>query len=307
MPLACPYCNSSRFFKAGFRVTRTGKRIQRYLCRVCGRRFSLSPRLKVELNVSSQIVEVPNPGLELAETPSVNTPTLEPSLDEPPLPRGENVGSHNVSRVGESLNTLYSYSRNSREKESKKHPPADEPEMNLVTNEAMSTLVQQPGAAQGKANGELEGSLINFAWWLKKQGRSGATIENYCLMLRLLAKNNANLDDPESVKDVLARINKGLMWKEAAIRAYTSYLKMHKKTWEPPKINAIRKLPFIPTEAELDALITGCGPKTSALLRLLKETGVRVGEALRLTWSDIDMERRIITLNQPEKNGNPRI
>jgi integrase len=40
---------------------------------------------------------------------------------------------------------------------------------------------------------------------------------------------------------------------------------------------------------------------------LLKETGVRIGEARRLRWEDIDFTRKMITFNNPEKSGNLRI
>ena len=42
-------------------------------------------------------------------------------------------------------------------------------------------------------------------------------------------------------------------------------------------------------------------------LQLLKEAAMRAGEAVRLEWTDIDFERRIITLNKPEKRSNPRM
>ena len=74
-----------------------------------------------------------------------------------------------------------------------------------------------------------------------------------------------------------------------------------------PICKVSRKLPFIPTEEEIDALIAGCGKKTSTFLQLLKETGMRAGEANRLEWIDIDESNRTITLNNPEKNSNPRI
>ncbi|MBC7130759.1 site-specific integrase, partial [Candidatus Bathyarchaeota archaeon] len=67
------------------------------------------------------------------------------------------------------------------------------------------------------------------------------------------------------------------------------------------------RLPFIPLERELDDLIAGATRKTAAFLQLLKETGMRAGEALRLKWTDIDFERNVITLNAPEKGGNPRV
>jgi integrase len=34
---------------------------------------------------------------------------------------------------------------------------------------------------------------------------------------------------------------------------------------------------------------------------------MRIGECLRLDWDDIDLEQRIVVLNNPEKNGTPRM
>jgi integrase len=60
-------------------------------------------------------------------------------------------------------------------------------------------------------------------------------------------------------------------------------------------------------EAEIDSLIAGCGPKTATLLQLLKETGMRIGEALQLKWQDLDFERSTISINNPEKGSLSRI
>ena len=81
---------------------------------------------------------------------------------------------------------------------------------------------------------------------------------------------------------------------------------MHRKKWDPPRCKVTRKLPFIPTEQELDSLISGCGKKTATFLQLLKETGMRAGEATSLFWIDLDLQKRILVLNNPEKNGTPR-
>lgn len=67
-----------------------------------------------------------------------------------------------------------------------------------------------------------------------------------------------------------------------------------------------KEIPFIPLEKEIDALIAGCGKKVAASLQLLKETGMRIGEAWRLRWTDIDEERRTIRCRS-EKGGTPRI
>ena len=54
-------------------------------------------------------------------------------------------------------------------------------------------------------------------------------------------------------------------------------------------------------------MIASCGKKLSILLQLLKETAMRIGEATRLDWDDVDFEQRTVTLNNPEKHGNPRM
>jgi len=159
----------------------------------------------------------------------------------------------------------------------------------------------------GKQQQDVKGKLLEFAWWLKKKGRADKTIENYTKMLNLLAKEGCNLTDPEDVKDKLARLDKDKGWKFLATCSYTAFLKFLGLSWEAPSYKQTRKLPFIPTEKEIDELIASCGPKTAAFLQLLKETGMRCGEANRLRWIDVDLERRTITLNDPEKNGAARM
>jgi integrase len=92
----------------------------------------------------------------------------------------------------------------------------------------------------------------------------------------------------------------------AIVASYQKYAILNGIRWNPPKYEVNRKLPFIPLEREIDELIACCGKKMSAILQLLKETAMRIGEALRLEWTDVDFERRIIILNNPEKHGNPR-
>jgi integrase len=35
----------------------------------------------------------------------------------------------------------------------------------------------------------------------------------------------------------------------------------------------------------------------------LKETDTRIGEALKIDWSDLDTEKKTIAINHPEKQG----
>lgn len=157
------------------------------------------------------------------------------------------------------------------------------------------------------SNAEIKGELVGFLWWMKKEGFAESTITRRVRLLKTLSKRGANLLDPESVKLTIAKQD---IWspttKEHAVVTYTSFLKMHKGTWEPPKYRRLTKLPFIPTETEIDQLITSCNRKTSAFLQLLKETGMRSGEAWRLEWTDFDFENRTVRVT-PEKGGNPRM
>jgi integrase len=156
-------------------------------------------------------------------------------------------------------------------------------------------------------NAKIKGKLVELAWWMKKQGYADQSIRTYLTCLRVLHNQGANLFEQESVKDAMARQKWSNNRKRIAINAYTLFLKINGLHWEKPKCKVTRKIPFIPTEQELDALIAGCGRKTATFLQLLKETAMRAGEAKRLLWTDIDFEKRLITLNLPEKGGNPRI
>ncbi|MEM2419860.1 MAG: site-specific integrase, partial [Candidatus Bathyarchaeia archaeon] len=79
-----------------------------------------------------------------------------------------------------------------------------------------------------------------------------------------------------------------------------------KGSLQPPRYRRIRKLPFIPLEAEIDQLIAACSRKISAFLQLLKETGIRSGEAWQLKWTDLDLANNTVRVT-PEKGSEPRI
>jgi integrase len=152
---------------------------------------------------------------------------------------------------------------------------------------------------------------------MQKQGYDHETIRGWQNCLQALLRENADLLNPESVKEVLAKdtFKKTPRWgqyrRQNIINAYTLWLRVNKMhvwdKWEKPKNKITRKFPFIPTEQEIDALIAGSGRKNAAFAQLQKETAMRPGEAKILQWINIDSERNIITLNEPEKGSNPRM
>jgi integrase len=161
-------------------------------------------------------------------------------------------------------------------------------------------------AAGATENPKLSELLFSFAWWMKKQGYSDQSIATYIKILRTLAKRGANLYDSESIKEAIAKQQWASKRKATAVNAYSCLLIMIGGKWDPPVYKNVKKIPFIPTEQEIDQLIAGCGPKTAAFLQLLKETGMRAGEALRLTWNDLDFVNGTVRIT-PEKGSEPRI
>jgi integrase len=127
------------------------------------------------------------------------------------------------------------------------------------------------------------------------------------MSLQALVKRGANIFNPDSIKAVIASQTWSHSTKAQVIAAYKKFAVINNILWTPPKCEIIRKLPFIPLEKDIDELIASCGKKLSTVLQLLKETGMRIGEALRLDWSDVDFEKKTIVLNNPEKHGYPRM
>ena len=154
----------------------------------------------------------------------------------------------------------------------------------------------------------LKGILLKFEFYMQKEGQSAATIKNRSIRLETLAKRGANLFDSESVKATIA-LQK--TWsdgtKAIAVSTYNCFLEMEGLTWNPPNYKRKETIPFIPSEAELDMLIGGCGKNLSIFLQGLKETGADPGEFANIESKDINMELKAITLNHPVKGHRPRV
>lgn len=248
----CPNCGFAKVWRAGLRYSPFGDKIQRWLCRSCGLRFS-----------DPQDVQKAWSTMERAER-----------VERQSLKSGDNIVSNSQICVEEAKNL-------------------DPEQVNLQ---------QVPEKLR-----EIKGKLVQFAWRMQQEGytQDTARVTNSCL--RALISNGADLADPTSVKDVLAKGSWSPARKHNIISAYTLFLKFNDMSWTKPKCHVPQKFPFIPTEQEIDALIAASCKKHAALLTLLKETGMRVGEARRLEWTDIDSERNTITLNAPEKRSSPRM
>jgi integrase len=175
-------------------------------------------------------------------------------------------------------------------------------------NLAAAVQPEKPAAETAQTEKDFKSLLVQYSWWMQKQGYAFETIRLNTCALRTLINHGANLNEPETVKEALAKEQRwGSNRRRNIINAYTLFLKTHGKTWDKPKCQVTRKIPFIPMESEIDELIAGCPVTVATFLQLVKETAMRSGEAKRLKWTDIDFQRRIIILNEPEKGSLPRI
>jgi len=171
-----------------------------------------------------------------------------------------------------------------------------------LTEVAKQEQAQREGTLQ---TADVKGKIVEYSFWLLKQGYSKYTIQGRTKLLKRLAKLG-DLLNPESIKEVIAKQEWSTGRKVNAVDAYTSFLQMQNTKWQPPQYRRIRKLPFIPTENEVDQLIGGCNQRMATYLQLLKETGMRCGEACKLKWTDIDVENPSVRVT-PEKGSNPRL
>ena len=171
----------------------------------------------------------------------------------------------------------------------------------------VETRQKRAAGATKQSKEEIKGKIIEFAWKMKNEGYKESTIKVRSRYLRQLVRLGADLMDPESVKETIADRESWCETTKATVTgAYKLFTTIFNIPFTPPKYKMRHKLPFIPLEREIYELIAGCGKKTATFIRLLKETGMRSGEAWKLEWIDLDTKRNTITVNKPEKYSNPR-
>ena len=220
------------------------------------------------------------------------------TLDDLAFSLGEDVGSHELTRVGKRLNTFPSYN-------SKCQVCVNEKKMkNLVEVEPQLKKVGAGATTQA----DIKSKLVEYSWYMKKNGYPESTIVSRTRIIKTLMNREAPLRDPEAMKEFIAeQENWGPGRKINIVYAYNTFLKMEGLTWEPPRYRQPQTLPFVPLESELDKLITATSKTVSIFLQALKETGADPGELIALRWIDINKEARSVTINHPVKRHNPRI
>jgi integrase len=164
------------------------------------------------------------------------------------------------------------------------------------------------GSTQGVFVQKIEpttlSEIINFGLWMRKQGYRNSTVK-YCIQALKSIARKASLLRPESAKSYLASATISESRKAKLTEDLARFYAYKHIPFDKPNYKRIEKLPFIPLEVEVDQLIASCSRKVAAILQLIKETGMRAGEAWNLKWTDLDTEHRTVNIS-PEKNSKAR-
>lgn len=294
----CPECGSSRTWKDGFRYVRSEigtVPTQRYLCRNCGYRFS---EPQVEIDITSELSESVKPSSNLAKAPMRRRDiAFKKGSDDVSLSSAKDSSVHVVTSFGKGLNTLCSKVSNAKY-------CVSEREMKNLSHQR----TRQKQAAGATTKADVKGKIIEYSWYLKKEGYANGTIKVRTNLLKQLLRHGANLYDPENVKEAIAQQDSWSQGYKRNIKyAYESFLEMEGLTWKPPKYRRQETLPFVPLESEVDQVINAFGKKVSIFLEGLKETGADPGELLRVEWTDINKKTRTLAIKHPVKGHNARI
>jgi len=149
--------------------------------------------------------------------------------------------------------------------------------------------------------------FLRFYQVILHQGFCKEIIDRSIYMIKRLHNLGANLLDPESVKDVLAKQeNWRDSYKMLLMYAYESFLEMIGLSWKKPRYKQEEIIPFIPIEEELDQLIAGCGKTVGTFLQGLKDTGADSGEMAKVRWIDVNKEAATVNIS-PVKNHDARV
>ena len=160
-PIKCPECSSQEIWKDGFRKIKNGK-VQRYICRSCGYRFSKSASdLSVKIDIIDQFSEQSDSRCNfLQSNVSHSDFSFEPAIKDLSLKCRKNISSHCSSKqtiIGKVINSFPDYNRECR-------VCATEPKeaKNLVKVETRTENRLAGATEHNKQN--IEGKIIDCLW-----------------------------------------------------------------------------------------------------------------------------------------------
>ena len=142
--LKCSECGSNRLYKDGLRYLSSGASVQRWLCTVCGYRFS------------------------------------------EPIPQ-----SLSHENVKQSLNTQDAIISNYQ--------------ICALEAKNLDSATETKNVAGEISNNDVKGKIVDFSFWMLKEGYSKSTIKTRTKILQRLVRLQADIFNPESIKESIAK------------------------------------------------------------------------------------------------------
>jgi len=139
---------------------------------------------------------------------------------------------------------------------------------------------------------------------MKRNGLNDLTIKDISNKLKRLSKI-ANLNNPEEVKMAIANLDITNSTRSSYAKAYNYFTEENGIEWNRPRYKWERKLPIIPSTANVDKIISACTRKYATIFTILKETGLEGHELATTTRNQIDSQQGIISV-QGCKGHNSR-
>ena len=135
--------------------------------------------------------------------------------------------------------------------------------------------------------------IINTLLEMKAKGLSSTTIYDISHKLKRL-NQLADFRHPEEVKMAIANMKVCNNTKTGYAKAYQYFVNTNGLEWKRPKYKWERKIPLIPTTANIDKIISASSKKYATIFTILKETGLEGHELATTKRTHIDSEQGII-------------
>ena len=117
---------------------------------------------------------------------------------------------------------------------------------------------------------------------------------------------HTDIDNPESVREYIAKKDCANSFKMNLVKAYNYYAVVNGIKWIKPNYKHERKLPKIPTTEQINKLIASASPRYATILKILAETGIMPHELSRVSLRDVDLERGLLNV-QGHKGHSSRV
>jgi integrase len=265
----CPECSSSKAFRNGVAYSNFDVKIQRYVCRSCGRRFSDTDDLKRAKQVADSYLSTLNLKVEGANIETSQVCVLKEEA--------KNLTSETSEQISVSL----------REKETgTKHIVKADIELVIAD---YKQYIQKEHLVNDLT---LSKYVFRLRWLATKIGVDLFDPENFKRKLafdpELSTKSNCN--------------------KNSICKAYTNFAKkyLHMEDVKIPHFEYQTPEYNVPQTQHMEMLYAALSFQMQVFCFVLMSTAARPVEALRIEWKDIDFARKTIAINKPAKRGRTR-